>query len=220
MNKVLITGSSGHIGTIITPRIQQKNHLILIDKYNTINSIDILTDDLTKYFKDATSVIHLAANPDPFIDSKEAERNIVIAQRVLDACDSANKLVRIINASSINVYPYLDIYRSGNTIERITPLFPNTRFGGGHYGNAKIRTEKLFNSYSLKRGISLLNLRLGCVPKIDIVPEDGIEKEIYLSHSDLQTTFEKALEYKGIGSFVCVSKKDGLVSESVRFPIN
>jgi len=220
--KILITGSHGLIGRIISEGLRKEHRLIFVDKKI---GIDILVDSLESYFKDVDTIIHLAANPSPFIDERESQKNVEITNAVIKACRDYG-IKRVINASSINVYPYIELFEQGKQLTRQTPLSSNLRFGNGSYGKAKIEAERLFDDYCRSNGISLVNLRIGCVTSYNLPSKqsDGhvepIDYEIHLRHEDLIETIKKSLEYRGISSYVCVSKKGGLVEDSIRFPID
>jgi len=222
--KILITGSNGRIGKLIVNYLKKfkKHELILLDRNNRKNSIDILQENITSYFKEVDIVIHLAANPNPTIGKKEATKNVEIVKNIIKACNNSNNLKIIINASSINVYPYIKIFNENGRITKNTKLSPNTTWSKGRYGKAKIDSEKIFERYCNKRKINLLNLRLGSVTEDDKFPkqEDGsidpVDKEILLKHKDLLKIIKKGLRYKGIGSYVCVSK-EGFIDKNIKF---
>lgn len=222
MSSILITGSEGVIGKIISEELKKYHNLVLIDQKK---GIDILRDYIKPYFSKSEILIHLAANPAPNINQKEAEKNIEISKWVIEACDSAPNLAKIVNASSINVYPYFRIYLLGKKITKETPLSANSFFEEDSYGRAKIEVEKMFEKYCEKRNIPLLNLRFGCVTKndkISIQPDGSIfasEYDIWLKHKDLKKIISKCVDTNIQGNYVCVSKKDGFVDESIRFPI-
>jgi nucleoside-diphosphate-sugar epimerase len=218
---ILITGSSGLIGKLITEGLGDKYSLTCLDRKG---GVDILTDPLGPYFTDIDTMIHLAANPSPFIDEEEADKNVQIAKNLINASRKYG-VGRIINASSINVYPYMDLFKGGEKLTRETGLSPNLRFADGSYARAKIKVEGLFEKYCKEKKIPLLNLRLGCVTPDDMPSRSSgghvnpVDYKIHLKHKDLIDVFKKGLSCKGISSYVCVSEKDGFVDDSVRFPI-
>lgn len=226
-NPILITGSRGTIGNIIIPYLKSKGYQFIteLDKDNPDNPANLLQDNLTNYFKEIKTIIHLAANSNPFIDKEEADKNIIIAERIIEACKKSNSIERIINASSINVYPYIDLFCNREKITDKTPLSPNKRFGGGQYGQAKIKSEKLLEDFCKENKINLVNLRLGCVTKNDLLSKqkDGtieeIDKIIYLKHKDLKKIIGKSLKLKGVQNFVCVSSGKELIDKDIKFPL-
>ena len=69
-------------------------------------------------------MIHLAANPSPFIDERESQKNVEITNAVIRVCRDYG-IKRVINASSINVYPYIELFEKGKQLTQQTPLSPN-----------------------------------------------------------------------------------------------
>lgn len=226
-NKILITGSKGTIGSIITPYLRNKGYQFIteLDINNPKNPVDLLNDKIDSYFKNINTIIHLAANSNPFIDKKEADRNFEITKKIIEASKKSGSIERIINASSINVYPYMEMFENEEKITDKTYLSPNNRFGGGQYGQAKIKSEKLLEDFCEKKKINLINLRLGCVTKNDLLPkqEDGsiaeVDKFIYLKHKELKKTIDKSLNLKGIQNFIGVSHHNKLISKEINFPL-
>ncbi|MBI2449022.1 NAD-dependent epimerase/dehydratase family protein [Candidatus Pacearchaeota archaeon] len=221
-NKILITGSSGIIGGIITEYLKKDGYIVTeLDIKNQDNNVDILLYDIFPYFYNVNTVIHLAANPNPFIGKIEADKNIEITKRVIDACQGSRTVRRIINASSINVYPYRTIDR----ITKETPLTSNIHFNPkGYYGKAKIECERLFEEFCRNNNLYLLNLRLGWVTKNDLHPPNNEpahtrDIEVALKHEDLKKIISRAINYKGIGNYVCVSKRNGFIDDSILFPL-
>ena len=70
MSRILITGSEGVIGKIVSEELKREHKLIPVDRNI---GIDILTTDIINYFKNVDYLIHLAANPAPNINNEEAE---------------------------------------------------------------------------------------------------------------------------------------------------
>lgn len=225
-NKILITGSEGTIGRIVLDHLKNNlgyQYIMGLDR-EAPNGIDILQQDIDKFFSDIHTVIHLAANPNPFMGKEEAKMNIAITKKVIEACRKY-KPTRIINASSINVYPYRNIER----IEENTKLEPNVFTKNGrkyrNYSSAKIESERLFEEFCNEHKISLLNLRLGWVTKNDKHPPYAKDRphprdiEIALKHEDLRKIVEKAVNYNGVGSYICVSNRENFIGKDILFPI-
>ncbi len=225
--RILITGSEGTIGRIITPFLRDRGYYFstTLDRNSKENPVDILNEDITPFLQNVDTLIHLAGNANPLIRKREADRNVEITRRIVSACENSDSIERIINASSINVYPYLDMFKRGERITKKTRLCPNIMFGTREYGRAKIESEKMFERYCKKSGVSLINLRFGCVTKDDLPPrqEDGYVEptdfEIHLKHEDLKKIILDALKRTGILSYVCVSKRNGLIGDDILYPV-
>lgn len=220
---ILITGSEGLVGTIVSKELSKEHQIISID--NKIKGRDILKNNLTPYFEDADMLIHLAIAYLGIFKPKQAQKNIDISKKVIEYCENSNNLRKIINASSINVYPYFDIYDKGEKIAQNTPLSQNVMWGEGKYGENKIIAENMFKKYCNDKKIPLLNLRLGCITPDNKISrqKDGsihpLENDIWLKHEGLIKTIDNCVNTNIKGDYVCVSKKGGLVDSSIRFPI-
>jgi nucleoside-diphosphate-sugar epimerase len=203
---ILITGSEGTIGQVIKKALPEHN-LVLIDKKL---GIDILRANISKYFRDIDLTIHLAANPLPWINLKEAEKNVLLMWKVLDSCIS-NKVERIIFSSSIHVYDFENMYKRGERITIDTPLKPNMKKWEGRderglYSISKLMCENLLKRYNQGFGIKYLTLRLGGV-KEDNKPYTNypFDFSTWLSHEDLTGIIRKAINFKENASVICVS---------------
>ena len=74
--KILITGSEGLIGTLLQKDLMNDDHdIILLDK-KAKTPIDLLKDNIEKYFSNVDTVIHLAACSGPQITYNEKIDNI------------------------------------------------------------------------------------------------------------------------------------------------
>ena len=204
--KILITGSEGTVGQVIKKALL-KHELVLIDKKL---GIDILNNDITKYFYGIDLAIHLAANPQPWINFEKAKENILLMAEVLDSCVS-NKVERIIFSSSIHVYDFENLYKEGKKITKETPLKINMKKwyegeGRGLYSMSKIMCENLLRHYSERFGIKYLSLRLGGVNQ-ENKPYTNypFDFSTWLSHEDLTGIIRKAINFKENESVVCVS---------------
>ena len=224
---LLITGSEGNIGKTITSWLKQNSSqehykIRCVDKNDRDSPLDILKDDLNSIFSGIEAIIHLAANPNPFISKDEAEDNLEITRRIIDYSRGEKSLRKIINASSINVYPYIEMFERGEGINESTPLSPNIMFGNGYYAQAKIESEKVLKEFSFKYGIGLINLRLGVITRDDLPPrqQDGkikeIDKIIHLKNKDLESTIERSLNLEGSHDFVCVSSNTEFISPRMK----
>jgi nucleoside-diphosphate-sugar epimerase len=208
--KILITGSEGVVGQIVKKALSE-HELTLIDrKFN----IDILKDDISKYFHGVDLVIHLAANPRPWINAKEAQENVLMMWNVLDACIS-NKVERIIFSSSVHVYDFNNLHKEGKKITKDTPLKPNVKkweegTGMGLYSISKIMCENLLKQYNEGFGIKYLNLRIGGV-NAENKPYTNHHADFstWLSHEDLIEIINKAVNFEDNASFVCISDNSG-----------
>ncbi len=204
--KILITGSEGIVGSVVKKALQD-NELILIDK--TLG-VDILKDDISPHFNGIDLTIHLAANHFPWISLKQAEENVSMTWKVLEACRE-NSVPRIIYSSSIHVYDFDTLYKKREKITKDTPVRPNVkkwREGNdrGQYSISKILCENLLHCYSDGFGIKYLALRLGGVNTEDKPYTNyPFDFSTWLSHKDLTEIIKRAIHFKDNASVVCVS---------------
>ncbi len=204
--KILITGSEGTVGQVVKKALAD-NELTLIDKKL---GGDILKGDTSRYFKDKDLVIHLAANPQPWIGAEKAKENVLLMWNVLNSC-VLNKVDRIIFSSSIHVYDFDNLYSGGKRITEDTPLKPNMKAwtqgsGRGLYSISKIMCENLLKQYSEGFGIRYLALRLGGInQKNKPYMNYPFDFSTWLSHEDLAEIMKRAINFKENAGIVCVS---------------
>lgn len=209
--EILITGSEGVIGKVISRELKKEGHaLTLLDK-NSERPVDLLQKDISPHFKGIETVIHLAANSKPGIEIEEAQENVDMTWNVSESC-RINGVKRVINASSMNVYDLYNLYPLGE-ITSETPVCPNSKplWGCGEqgkifYGMSKIISEEIIKNYHNCFGISAINLRLGQVSANNSPsPDDPENTALWLSHQDLNEIVKRAINFNGLESLVCVS---------------
>jgi UDP-glucuronate 4-epimerase len=170
---VLITGSSGQIGTNLGLYLQERGHTVFgIDKRpNTwTNQIETLLQDLSvpyrtfesgvgsaEYPKDIDVVVHLAANakvhelvqhPDRALD------NIIMTYNVLEYCRQHN--LPIVFSSSREVYGDIHRYITEES-------YADFSFTESPYSASKISGEALIYSYAQCYGLRYLVFRFSNV---------------------------------------------------------
>jgi nucleoside-diphosphate-sugar epimerase len=204
--KILITGSEGTVGQVVKKALPE-HELVLIDKKL---GIDILKEDISKYFKEIDLTIHLAANPQPYIEIEKAKENVLLMWNVLNAC-VLSKVERIIFSSSIHVYDFDTLYKDGEKITKDTLLKPNMKewkdgTGRGLYSISKIMCENLLRQYSEGFGIKYLNLRLGGINTANKPYTNyPFDFSTWLSHEDFTEIIRRGINFKENASVVCVS---------------
>jgi len=147
--KVIITGSSGFIGSALTERLKKKYKVIGIDKINRNISSDIkfyqkdINFDLPD-IKDVYAVIHLAARPgvrnSHELFDEVCKDNILGTQRIIKKCIENWKPKRLLIASSSSVYG--DKGRGGLELEEYESLSPRSP-----YAMSKCANEYLISTY-------------------------------------------------------------------------
>lgn len=161
MDRVLVTGSSGFIGSNLCRRLSQEGYEIQgIDltppNFDFPDTVETQVGDLTESpeLPHADVIIHLAAHSQvqPIVDKTElAIENIEMTRHVLKEAKRMDAFV--INASSRDVY--------GKSItpseDEITPDSPNT------YAASKLSSEAIANAYSQTTDVSVTSFRLANV---------------------------------------------------------
>ncbi len=207
--KILITGASGLIGTILRKALMESYDLYGID-VEIITGFDCLVADM----KDLSTIKHAFLGKDVVIDLAAIpdrdspweiiyQNNMVATYNTLEAARLTG-VKRVIFASSNhttgmyeNDKPYSDIVNGnyeGLDPEDIpligidSPLRPD-----GHYGVGKAFGECMGRYYSDTFGISVLCLRIGTLNK-EGCPVETRQFSTLLTHPDLVQLVERCIE--------------------------
>jgi UDP-glucose 4-epimerase len=171
--RVLITGSSGQIGTNLGLRLQEEGHYVFgIDKRPNVwtRDIETLLQDLSAPFRhykggigsveyppDLDVVVHLAANAkvNQLVEQPHrAMENIMVTYNVLEFCRNNN--VPIIFSSSREVYGDIHRYITEES-------YADFAFTESPYSASKISGEALIYSYAQCYGLRYLVFRFSNV---------------------------------------------------------
>ncbi len=170
IRKVLVTGSSGTIGTRLCERMQAETDYQVtgVDRrpnaWNpAVQQITIVADLLepstfAKLPTDVDVVIHLAANArvhDVVVDPDQARDNILTVYNVLEFC-RRNKVPRVMFASSREVYGNAD-----GVVHAEEPV--QLRSCESPYAASKVAGEALVYSYQQCYGLEFINVRFSNV---------------------------------------------------------
>lgn len=146
--KILLTGSSGFIGSYLTETLQDRRHVVVgIDREvpgwsrpDEFVHGDLLDDrTLERAFDDIDGVFHLAAAKDDWgISRQEYFRDNVEATRKLLAVGREQSVERWFHYSTVGVLP-----RGPQPLDEEAPLGPET-----DYGASKAEAERLFRRFS------------------------------------------------------------------------
>lgn len=203
--KILITGSEGRIGKILSSALKE-HELILVDRKETapiqLNLLNL--EQAVSYFSNVDSVIHLAGHPEPWATQQQGLENVRLTKNVYEAI-RLNNVERVVYSSSINVYPYRNIFNSGSKINERTELSPSAWEGRSFYAKSKISCERIGEIYYRKYGISVLNLRLGLVTEDNKPYDTPVDRAVWLSYRDLIEIVRRGLNFEGFANLVCTS---------------
>jgi len=212
--KLLITGGSGLIGTILTNALNEKYEITILDLKAPQNSenIKFVVGDITKLdriekvFSNIDVVIHLGADVSMQADwSSVYSKNILGTYNVFEASRRAD-VRKIVFASSNHVtglyekdWPISSIVKGDyagldrSTIPKISNLSPQR--ADSFYGTSKLFGEGLGQYYSSEFGISIICLRIGTVqPHEWPMASEKRYFATWLSHCDLIQLIEKSIE--------------------------
>ena len=207
MMKILITGASGTIGSVLMKCLSEKHHVIGIDKVSSKNvmTLDIANEQerLYELLKDIDAVIHLAW------DIKEAGTALDVAitenkimGEIMYAFSLEQKVKRFILASSVHVsfghinYTHPGIVEDHNILHGKKITTGDGYFPLGIYGASKVYLETLGKAYC-EKGLQVVAVRFGNVTK-----DNGFgEYPFWLSHGDCCQFIEKCIETKNLPKY-------------------
>ena len=247
--KVIITGCAGFIGSSLVDFLIKKNFQVIgLDNLSTGNfkflnkalkqknfkfyKKDLLKDDISKYFKNTSTVYHLAANADVRFGlkntKKDINQNIIVTYRILEAMRQ-NDVKKIMFSSTGSVY--------GETKQ--IPTNENAPFPTqtSLYGASKISAEGIIAAYCegfdfqsyIFRFVSILGPRYSHGHIFDFVKQlkkksdtlyvlgDGNQKKSYLNIFDCINAIYKSMDYFNekiniinLGTNECLTVKESI----------
>ena len=224
---ILITGCAGFIGSHLVDFYLKKNYKILgLDNLSTgkkfflknalenknflFFKIDLLKENIDKYFKNIDTVYHFAANADVRFGlkhtKKDINQNIIVTYKVLEAMRK-NNVKKIIFSSTGSVYG-----EAGQVPTKENAPFP---IQTSLYGASKISAEGLISAYCegfnfksyIFRFVSILGQRYSHGHVFDFVKQlksnskkldvlgDGNQRKSYLNIIDCVNAIYKSLNY-------------------------
>jgi nucleoside-diphosphate-sugar epimerase len=210
---VVITGSSGRIGTIIRRAFADRYMLRSVDRVPTPGVPDALVASLTDLsailpaFKGADAVVHLAADPRHTPDigwDTLMPDNVVATANVYEAARQGG-VKRVVFFSSMHVCglyendPPWSRIASGeyagldpDRVPLVTADMPPRP--DGLYAVSKVFGEALGRYHAEAFGMEVVVVRLGTVPRDDRPGSDPRSFVSWLSHRDLAHLVERAVE--------------------------
>ena len=213
MKKILITGSSGLIGSVIIKNLGNKYEFSGLDikpnkdypelKTLIINSNNL--DSILPAFKNIDTVIHLAANVSEATEWDLVLNNNIILTRNIYEASKTNNIKKVIFASSNHAvgnfekdFPYKKIVKGKyneidiNNIIKIdssVPVRPDS-----DYGISKAFGEAVARYYFEHHGIESACLRIGTVRPDNSPKTDVRHFATLLYHEDLAQLIDKCIE--------------------------
>jgi uronate dehydrogenase len=224
---VVVTGSSGRIGTILRQALAGRYRLRGVDRVPTPGMPDAVVASLTDLaallpvFKGADAVVHLAADPRHTPDigwDTLMPDNVVATANVFEAARQGG-VRRLVFFSSMHV---CGLYETDPPWSRIVagdyagldpdrvplvtadmPARPD-----GLYAVSKIFGEALGQYHAEAYGMEVVVVRLGTVGRDDRPGRDARSFVSWLSHRDLVHLTERAIVAPGVGYAIVFGASD------------
>ena len=156
---VLVTGSSGFIGSHLVEFLIKKNKFVIgLDNFSTGNKkfienidkknfkfykVDLYKENIDKYFNNVSEIYHLSANADVRYGikhrDKDLKQNIIVTHKILEQCVK-NNIKKLIFSSTGSVY--------GEAKEIPTKEDCSFPIQTSLYGASKLSAESLICAYA------------------------------------------------------------------------
>jgi uronate dehydrogenase len=182
MQRILITGAAGEIGTVLRAGLAGSYSLLrLLDVRPCANAgkgeeavvADITDlDAVTTATRDIDCVVHLAGVPREGPWDQILPKNVAGTYNLFEAARRSG-VKRVIFASSNHV---IGFYRVGNKVDENALVRPDSR-----YGVSKVFGEAVGRLYADKHGLSVACLRIGSFRD---APKNARELRTWISHRD------------------------------------
>jgi nucleoside-diphosphate-sugar epimerase len=186
MKNILITGSKGKIGSVLTRELSKKYH---------VTGLDLPEHDISNYqlllnkMQGVDVVIHVAYSPggphrrENWKSNSLDPANVQLEMNVLHAAVEAG-VGRVIMASSVHA----DDFNSHEGPRHLTA--PGSYAPASPYGTHKLIMEEIGKFYAFHHGIEFVGVRFGGVSHDNSVKPEGREPAVWLSHRDLARAIE------------------------------
>ena len=209
VKKILITGVSGLVGSVLAASLKNEYEVTGIDLQDsnlvpTLKADCTILDNIMPAFSGIDMVIDLASNPNQYSKWNVVhDVNLKCTSNALEAAKECG-VKRVIFASSNHTsgmhefdMPYSQIIKGdytgleSNQIPMIStdmPVRPD-----GPYGIAKVFGESAGRFYSDQYGLSSLSIRIGTL-NVEGKPMNQRQFATLISHPDLVQLFRKCIE--------------------------
>lgn len=220
--KLLITGSSGVIGTVLMDGLTDSFDCYGVDRRSAGTERDFKAD-LSDFDQIAgvinrllplDYIVHLAGDPHVDASWDSVLQNNIIATRNLYEAARQDSIRRVVFASSNHVtgayegfapHQHLHQQHEPPLISPQDPIRPDS-----DYGVSKAFGEALARYYCARYGLESICLRIGSVLRDDDPTVSARNRKIWLSHRDLIQLVKKSLQAKiPFGIYYGVSASKG-----------
>ena len=206
--KLLITGSNGLIGSVLTNGLADSFEIYGLDHDITTPTnrqfqVDISDyDQIERVLQEITPLaymVHLAGDPSVKAPWESVLQNNIIGTRNIYEAARQWHIRRVVFASSIHItgaYEGIDAEESKHLHRQHEPIMITTKDPirpDSNYGVSKAFGEALARYYCARYGIESICLRLGSVLEDDDPTKKLRSRKIWLSHRDLVQLVKKSL---------------------------
>jgi len=166
MDTILVTGGSGLFGRYLVRTLQERYHVIILDKIKPDSTVDYRKGDvldlpsLIDLTRDVDAIVHLAAIPHPLNNPPEevVHLNVNGTFHMLEAA-ARNNIKKFIFASSESTLGFAFAERKNVPdyvpVDEDHPLRPQDP-----YGMSKVLCEEMCKTYTRRYGIQTTSLRM------------------------------------------------------------
>ena len=211
---VAVTGAAGRVGRITARALAGRYRLRLVDldwpSTPDQDPLDSAVDDAERLALDvrdadacaavvdsADLLVHLAAQPSPQIEAREAVEDVAMPTVLLAAAARSSGLQRIVFASSIHA---MGLYQRHGR-HPIDPTWPTSPCC--EYGTAKVFSENILRLLAERTDVSVAALRLGLTGSL---PQSTYQASQWLGDHDFGELLRGALAAEGrFGAYFGVS---------------
>lgn len=175
MKRVLITGSSGVLGSVLTNGLQAEVTHYDLPEFDVTNF-----DQLVHAFQDHDAIVHLAwdTKTDNWLTEKLNPSNTLAAYNVYEAAHIAG-VKRVVMASSVHADDFVNHKKTGLLDPHSLPI-PDSPYGAN-----KCFMEALGRYYADAKRLEVACIRFGGVNEADTPPASPeSERSVWLSHRD------------------------------------
>lgn len=209
MKKIVVIGSKGKVGSVISAGLQESYELVGLD----LPEYDISDYETLKQSCDSADTIIYAAHSNKVPELRENNRsgvvdpeNIHLEMNVFDVVSELG-IPRLVMMSSVHADNFEE-YQGSELLK-----CPGSYAPTSPYGVHKLVLEEQGKHFSASEGYEFIAIRLGGVTRDNAVKTYDKEKEVWLSHTDLQRCIGMCLADDTVPGrstvFYAVSDNDG-----------
>jgi uronate dehydrogenase len=201
MQKVLLTGAAGRIGTSLRQHLRTVYHFRCLDIQPTEGEADVVVADvqdmdaMMRATQGMEAVIHLAANPHGGQTWEEVHGSSIGGTYTTFEAARQCGVKKIVYASTNHVVGWYEKENAQNVTWDV-PIRPDSLYGVG-----KACSEALGRFFSDAHGISVVCLRIGSfLAKDPPQPKSPHERILrtWCSHRDLAQLVQKSIDAEGL----------------------